>query len=46
MDIIRITDISSDGEGIGRTAEGMVVFVPGALPGDTAEAEILRALMS
>ncbi|MBQ9826602.1 MAG: 23S rRNA (uracil(1939)-C(5))-methyltransferase RlmD [Firmicutes bacterium] len=41
MDIIRITDISSDGEGIGRTAEGMVVFVPGALPGDTIEAEVL-----
>ena len=41
MDIIRITDISSDGEGIGRTEGGMVVFVPGALPGDTVEAEIL-----
>ncbi|MBR5730708.1 MAG: 23S rRNA (uracil(1939)-C(5))-methyltransferase RlmD [Firmicutes bacterium] len=32
-----ITDISSDGKGIGRTEEGRVVFVQGTVPGDTAE---------
>jgi len=42
MDIIRITDISAEGEGIGRTEDGMVVFVPGTVPGDIAEAEVLR----
>ena len=39
MDII-ITDISSNGEGIGRTEDGLVVFVPGTLPGDLAEVEL------
>lgn len=42
MDTVKIIDISSEGEGIGRTADGLVVFVPGTLPGDTAEVEILR----
>ena len=42
MDIIRITDISSEGEGIGRAADGMVVFVPGTLPGDLAETKVER----
>ena len=37
---IKITDISSKGEGIGRREDGLVVFVPGALPGDTVEAEL------
>ena len=37
---VQITDISSNGEGIGRTDEGLVVFVSGALPGDTAEIEV------
>ena len=41
MENIRITDISSEGEGIGRTESGMVVFVPGTLPGDTSEVEVL-----
>ena len=39
--LVKITDISSDGKGIGRTEEGRVVFVPGTLPGDTAEIELL-----
>ena len=34
---VTVTDISSDGKGIGRTEEGRVVFVPGTVPGDTAE---------
>lgn len=36
-----IEDISSEGNGIGR-AEGMVVFVQGALPGDRVLAEITK----
>ena len=42
METIKITDISSEGEGIGRAADGMVVFVPGALPGDTVQADVIR----
>ncbi len=36
---IFIEDISDRGEGIGRSA-GLVVFVPGALPGDRVHAEV------
>ena len=36
---VKITDVSTSGEGIGR-AEGVVVFVPGTVPGDIAEIEI------
>lgn len=36
---VEITDVSTSGEGIGR-AEGMVVFVPGTVPGDVADVEI------
>ena len=36
---ITIEDISTDGEGIGKP-EGLVVFVPGALPGDRIKAEV------
>lgn len=39
--IIRVTDVSTSGEGIGRAeGSGMVVFVPGLIPGDEAEVEI------
>ncbi|MBQ6671039.1 MAG: 23S rRNA (uracil(1939)-C(5))-methyltransferase RlmD [Firmicutes bacterium] len=37
---VTVTDISSEGSGIGRTEEGRVVFIPGAVPGDTAEISI------
>ena len=37
---VTITDISSDGKGIGRTEEGRVVFVPGTVPGDIAEIDL------
>ncbi len=37
---IRITDLSTDGRGIGRTTEGQVIFVDGALIGDLAEVEL------
>lgn len=33
-----VTDMTPDGSGVGRTAEGAVVFVPGALAGDRASA--------
>ena len=37
---ICILDISDKGQGIGRTDDGLVVFAPGTLPGDTVRAEI------
>ncbi len=37
--ILKITDLGRAGEGIGR-ADGLAVFVPGALPGDVVSAEI------
>ena len=39
---LTIEDISAEGQGIGRTEDGMVVFVSGALPGDTARVELTR----
>ncbi len=35
-----ITDLNHDGEGVGRTEDGFVLFVPQALPGDVVEAEV------
>ncbi|MCQ2444159.1 MAG: class I SAM-dependent RNA methyltransferase [Mailhella sp.] len=42
--IIEITlhGISNDGSAVGRTADGMTVFVSGALPGQTARARVTR----
>lgn len=42
---MEITDVSTSGEGIGR-AEGMVVFVPGTIPGDVADVEITEVKKS
>ena len=42
---IVIEDMSFEGQGIGR-AEGMVVFVPGTVPGDRALAEITKVKKS
>ena len=39
--IIDITDLTSEGMGVGRT-DGCVVFVAGAAPGDTVEAHIMK----
>ena len=39
---LTIEDISAEGQGIGRTEDGMVVFVSGALPGDTASVELTK----
>ena len=36
---LKIEDLGTSGEGIGR-ADGLAVFVPGALPGDVVQAEI------
>ncbi len=36
---IEITDLSSNGEGVGRI-DGMAVFIPGVLPGDRIRVEI------
>ena len=38
--VLDIEKISSDGSGIARTSEGLVVFLPGALPGEKVEARI------
>ena len=40
--ILDITGIGADLQGVGRTAEGEVVFVPFALPGERVEVEITR----
>lgn len=37
---LRTEKISSDGSGIARTPEGLVVFVPGALPGEAMRATV------
>lgn len=39
---ISVTAIAHDGSAIGRTDEGMVVFVEGAVPGDRAAVQLLR----
>ncbi|MFP5527415.1 23S rRNA (uracil(1939)-C(5))-methyltransferase RlmD [Peptococcus simiae] len=39
---IRITGISHDGEGVGRLDDGRVVFVAGALPGETVAIENIQ----
>ena len=40
--ILDITGIGAELQGVGRTAEGEVVFVPFALPGERVEVEITR----
>jgi tRNA/tmRNA/rRNA uracil-C5-methylase (TrmA/RlmC/RlmD family) len=37
---VQITALAAGGDGIGRLADGKVVFVEGALPGETVNAEI------
>ena len=43
---LRITDIGTNGEGIGHLNDGYTLFVKGALPGDTVRAGINRAQKS
>ena len=42
MEVVQITGSGSELQGVGRAADGMAVFVPGALPGETVEIEIVR----
>ena len=42
METVRITGIGSELQGVGKTAEGMTVFVPGALPGELVELSPVR----
>lgn len=39
---LSVTSVAYLGSGIARTEEGMVVFVPGTLPGETVEATIVK----
>ena len=39
--LLRTEKISSDGSGIARTPEGFVIFIPGALPGETLKATVM-----
>ncbi len=41
---LRIESLSSDGSGVGHAPDGLVVFVPGTAPGDSAEVRIVKAL--
>lgn len=40
---LRVTATARDGAGVARADDGRIVFVEGALPGETVTAEILRA---
>ncbi|PKM63260.1 MAG: 23S rRNA (uracil(1939)-C(5))-methyltransferase RlmD [Firmicutes bacterium HGW-Firmicutes-21] len=39
---INITDLNPDGNGVGRTDTGRVVFVPLTAPGDTCEVKVIK----
>ena len=39
---LEISGISNDGSGVGRTADGMVVFVPFSAVGDRLSVKILK----
>ena len=41
-----ISALDAEGRGVARNAQGKVVFVEGALPGETVEAELLRGKRS
>lgn len=38
--LAHVHDLTEDGEGVGRLPDGLVVFVPGALPGEQAEVRV------
>ena len=42
-EIIRFTGCGSEMQGVGRLSDGRAVFVPFAIPGETAEAEIVQS---
>ena len=39
---LEITEINNMGCGVGKTADGIVVFVSGAVTGDTIEARVIK----
>ncbi len=41
-DVVSISAIASGGDGVGRLADGMTIFVPRTAPGDTAEVHVVR----
>ena len=43
---IKITDITLEGMGVGKTDDGYVLFVPQTAPGDIIKAKILKTLSS
>jgi 23S rRNA (uracil1939-C5)-methyltransferase len=40
--VIDVTTVAAGGHGLGRDESGRVVFVPGALPGETVTVEVVR----
>lgn len=42
MERIEITGIGSELQGVGRLSDGRTAFVPGAIPGETVDIEIIR----
>ena len=39
---LQIESLDAEGRGVARNAEGKVVFVEGALPGERVEVQVLR----
>ena len=40
-DVFHIDALAYGGDGVGRGSDGVVCFIPGTLPGETVEAEII-----
>lgn len=39
---VEVTDLNDDGDGVGRASDGLVLFVPGALPGERVRVRVSR----
>ena len=39
---IRVEDVTAEGQGVGKTSEGLTVFVRGAMPGDLVTSELTK----
>lgn len=44
--LLTITDLNPDGNGVGRTADGLVVFAPLTAPGDVVQARLIKQTAS